>query len=255
MAHKPTERVLSILTLLAAHPEGLSLTNITEILHIPKSTISPILQEMTQQNFLHLQPEGNLYSIGIASYCIGAAYAHDRALIPYIKEEMKKISQETQEMCQVGILDGSDVLYILKEEPRISPTIKIISYIGKKLPAYCTSLGKALLSSLTFDELKALYPNPLEPVTPNTITDLTVLYQQLQDIKKTHIAAEYEEATCQLCCFAVPIHLQGTQSYALSISMPLFRASEEKIELAKKLLLEAKAAIESYTISNSIAAK
>ena len=55
MAHKPTERVLHILLLLSGHPEGLSLTQIAEMLQIPKSTISPILQEMVYQNFLYIQ--------------------------------------------------------------------------------------------------------------------------------------------------------------------------------------------------------
>lgn len=246
MTHKPTERVLRILTLLAAHPEGLSLTQVTELLHIPKSTLSPILQEMVQQKFLQLQDNSKLYSIGISSYCIGAAYEHEKTLIPYIKSIMRDITREINEICQVGVLDGADVLYILKEDAAITQTIKIISYIGKKLPAYCTALGKALLYDYTFPQLQALYPNPLVKQTQNTITDLHTLYEQLQSIKQTHIAVEQEEITYQLCCFAVPIVLTHTHNYAMSISMPLFRATKEKKELAKQLLLQAKISIESY---------
>lgn len=246
MTHKPTERVLRILTLLAAHPEGLSLTQVTELLHIPKSTLSPILQEMVQQKFLQLQDNSKLYSIGISSYCIGAAYEHEKTLIPYIKSIMRDITREINEICQVGVLDGADVLYILKEDAAITQTIKIISYIGKKLPAYCTALGKALLCDYTFPQLQALYPNPLVKQTQNTITDLHTLYEQLQSIKQTHIAVEQEEITYQLCCFAVPIVLTHTHNYAMSIGMPLFRATKEKKELAKQLLLQAKISIESY---------
>lgn len=246
MTHKPTERVLRILTLLAAHPEGLSLTQVTELLHIPKSTLSPILQEMVQQKFLQLQDNSKLYSIGISSYCIGAAYEHEKTLIPYIKSIMRDITREINEICQVGVLDGADVLYILKEDAAITQTIKIISYIGKKLPAYCTALGKALLCDYTFPQLQALYPTPLVKQTQNTITDLHTLYEQLQSIKQTHIAVEQEEITYQLCCFAVPIVLTHTHNYAMSISMPLFRATKEKKELAKQLLLQAKISIESY---------
>lgn len=246
MTHKPTERVLRILTLLAAHPEGLSLTQVTELLHIPKSTLSPILQEMVQQKFLQLQDNSKLYSIGISSYCIGAAYEHEKTLLPYIKSIMKDVTREINEICQVGVLDGADVLYILKEDAAITQTIKIISYIGKKLPAYCTALGKALLCDYTFPQLQALYPNPLVKQTKNTITDLHALYEQLQSIKQTHIAVEQEEITYQLCCFAVPIILTHTHNYAMSISMPLFRTTAKKQQLAKKLLLQAKDAIESY---------
>lgn len=249
MTHKPTERVLRILTLLAAHPEGLSLTQITEFLHIPKSTLSPILQEMIQEKFLQLQDNSKLYFIGIASYCIGAAYEHEKTLLPYIKSIMKDITSEINEICHLGVLDGPDVLYILKEEAAITQTIKIISHIGKKLPAYCTALGKALLCEYTFSQLQALYPAPLVKQTSNTITDLHVLYKQLQSVKQTHIAIEQEEVSYQLCCFATPIVLTHTHNYAMSISMPLFRATEEKKELAKRLLLQAKYKIESYDTS------
>lgn len=249
MSHKPTERVLGILSLLAAHPEGLSLTQITAFLSIPKSTISPILQEMTQQKFIQMQPGANLYTIGIASYCIGTAYEYDKTLLPYIKSIMQKITKEINEMCQVGILDGPDVLYILKEDTAANQTIKIISYVGKRLPAYCTALGKALLYDATLDELKQLYPNPFIKETVNTLENVQAFYDQLQTIKQTQIATEYEEVTYQLCCFAVPIILANSRRYAMSISMPLFRATEEKRALAKKLLLEAKAAIEAFDIS------
>ncbi len=249
LAHKPTERVLSVLSLLATHPEGLTLTQITKLLCIPKSTLFPILQEMVQEKFLHLSEKENLYFIGIAAYCIGAAYEYDKTLLPYIKSIMNKISQEINEMCQVGVLDGPNILYILKQDPDVAHTIKIISYIGKKLPAYCTALGKALLCQYTLKELKNLYPNGLVPQTKNTVIDFDKLYKQLQLIKSTQVASEFEEVTEQLCCFAVPIRLPNSRQYAMSISMPLFRATKEKIALAQKLLLQAKSSIESFNMS------
>jgi len=246
LTHKPTERVLNILELLAAHPKGMTLTQLSADLQIPKSTISPILQELTDRNFLYLQPHSSLYSIGISTYCVGSTYEQERALLPFIKTCMKKISTEIHEICQVGVLDGPDVLYILKQDPEIPLTIKIISYVGKRIPAYCTALGKALLCDSSLEELQALYPEPLIPQTPNTITDLNLLYEQLQEIRKSSIATEYEEVTPQLCCFAVPIRLNSNRRYAMSVSMPLFRTSKEKIQRTKELLLVAKGTIEKF---------
>lgn len=245
--HKPTERVLHILTLLTATPKGLNFTQIAAELQIPKSTLSPILQEMVEEKFLYLQGDTGLYSIGIASYCLAAAYEQEKSLLPYIQSHMKRITSQVQEICQVGVLDGPDILYILKEEPDISQTIQIISYVGKRIPAYCTALGKALLSDYSYEDLQALYPQGLQPKTDKTITDLATLYGQLQEIKRTQLATESEEITNQLCCFAVPIKLKNQSRYAMSVTMPLFRTSPEKIELTKKLLREAKISIETFT--------
>lgn len=245
MTHKPTERVLHILSLLASQTKGLPLTRIAQTLDIPKSTLSPILQEMTDKKFLYFQDTDNTYSIGISSYCVGAAYERDTALFPYMKEEMKKISDEINEICQAGVLTGSDVLYILKQDPSVPSAIKIISYVGKKLPAYCTALGKALLCECSYEDLVRLYPNGLTAQTAKTITDLKTLHQQLSEIRLTHIATEYEEISSQLCCFAVPIRVNNHKAYAMSVSMPLFRTNEEKIARTKALLLQAKEKIES----------
>lgn len=60
-------------------------------------------------------------------------------------------------------------------------------------------------------------------ITTNTITDFNILYEQLLEIKKSHIAFESEEITEHLCCYEVPIVLPDKSQIALSISLPLFR--------------------------------
>ena len=246
--HKPTERVLNVLTLLAEHLEGLTLTDIAQKLSIPKSTISPILQEMTTQKFLYLNQVTSKYTIGISAYYVAESFNAQNTIFPELKKKMAHICNTLNEICQVGILTGSDITYILKEEPATSSPIKIISHVGKKIPAHCTALGKALLSNLSLKELHALLPQSLTKFTANTITDFNILYEQLLEIKKTHIAFESEEITEHLCCYAVPIVLPDKSQIALSISLPLFRTDEKKIEAAKKLLLQAKKELELYNI-------
>lgn len=71
---------------------------------------------------------------------------------------MKAIVNQCAEICQFGILEHSDVLYLAKVD---SPEpIRLSSSIGKRLPAYCTSLGKALLCEFSKEELQELYPEP-----------------------------------------------------------------------------------------------
>lgn len=245
MFHKPTERVLSIFNLVSGHPEGLTLTQISQQLQIPKSTISPILQEMAFQNYLYLDNHTGLYFLGLSLHAIASSYDITNELIPQVKRIMKRITEESNEMCQLGILEGTEILYLIKEAPQTEMPIQIISYTGKKLPAHATALGKALLSYYSFEELQALYPDGLEKMTPNTITDIHVLWQQLQEIQRTNISFESEEITKFLCCYATPILLTPTRRIALSISLPLFLCNPEKIEQIKGLLLQAKEEIES----------
>ncbi len=240
MPHKPTERVLNILNLLSVNADGLTLTEISKAILVPKSTLYPILQSMTDMNYIQLSKSSFRYKLGISTFCIGSSYSQDEYMLDFTKSIMKNVVAEIKEICQMGVLEGNNVLYVLKEEPEVGLDIRIISRVGKRLPAYCTALGKALLSNYDIEELKKLYPKGLIPYTENTITDFDVLNSQLLTIRQEHIAKEYEEVTNGLCCYAVPLESKGTIIAALSVSVPNFRATPEKLNLITELLLNAR---------------
>lgn len=248
MYHKPTERVLSIFTYLANQKNGATLTDLAASLDIPKSTISPILQEMAYQNYLYLDESSNKYHIGITTQAIASTYDPIQEIYPLIQKEMKKITEKTAEICQLGILEGENVLYISKEEPKINLDIQIISHVGTRIPAYCTALGKALLMGSSLTQLENLYPQGLHSKTSKTITDMVLLKKQLDSFQDVGISNEEEEITPYLCCYAVPINLPNNQKIAISVSMPIFRADESKRKLVKKLLLQAKKNIDTQSV-------
>ncbi|MDF2636303.1 MAG: transcriptional regulator, IclR family [Pelosinus sp.] len=240
MPHKPTERVLNILNLLSVNADGLTLTEISKAISVPKSTLYPILQTMTDMNYIQLGKDSFRYKLGISTFCIGSSYSQDEYMLEFAKSIMKNVVTEIKEICQMGVLEGSNVLYVLKEEPEVGLDIRIISRVGKRLPAYCTALGKALLSNYDIEDVKKLYPKGLIPYTENTITDFDTLNNQLLTIRKDHIATEYEEITKGLCCYAAPLESNGNVIAALSVSVPNFRATKEKLDLITDLLLDAR---------------
>ena len=240
MSHKPTERVLNILNLLSVNTDGLTLTEISKAISVPKSTLYPILQTMTDRNYIRLSKNYFLYKLGISAFCIGSSYSQDEYMLDFVKSIMKNVVTEINEICQMGVLEGNNVLYVLKEEPKVGLDIGIISRVGKRIPAYCTALGKALLSNFDMEEVKKLYPKGLIPYTGNTITDFDILNHQLSTIRIEHIAKEYEEITTGLCCYAVPLESNGNVIAALSVSIPKFRATKENLDLVTELLLNAR---------------
>ncbi len=240
MSHKPTERVLNILNLLSVNTDGLTLTEISKVISVPKSTLYPILQTMTDMNYIQLGKDSFRYKLGISTFCVGSSYSQDEYMLEFVKSIMKSIVTEIKEICQMGVLEGNNVLYVLKEEPEVGLDIRIISRVGKRLPAYCTALGKALLSNYDIEEVKKLYPEGLFPYTEHTITDFDILNNHLSIIRKEHIAKEYEETTKGLCCYAVPLESNGNIIAALSVSIPKFRATKEKLDSVTELLLSAR---------------
>ena len=79
-------------------------------------------------------------------------------------------------------------------------------------------------------------PRGLPRLTEQTITDVETLLAQLEAVRRGELAMEREESTDQLACWAAPLRRKGTVFAALSISVPLFRCREEKIELVRRSL-------------------
>lgn len=248
LEHRPTARVLNILELLTTNQEGFTLTEISGILNAPKSSILPILQTMVIKRFISLNMATYKYTLGLNSLFVGSSFTNNIGTIQFIKSEMKAIVKETNEICQMGILDKNNILYLAKIDSE-NP-IRIISYVGKKLPAYCTALGKALIFDKTLDELKALYPEGLKSFTKNTITDFNELENQLKIIKKTMVAIEHGEINDHTFCIAVPLLKNNKILASISVSIPFFTYSDNKKNEVISCLLKAKKSIERFFETN-----
>lgn len=238
--HKPTERVLTILLILSDH-DGLTLTELSNISNIPKGTISPILKTLTDMKFIHLS-NNNLYKIGANSFKVGSTFMESFNVIDMIKSSMKEIVEICNEICQLGIYDNGNVLYIEKIEPKQS--IKLVSSVGKTIPAYSSAIGKALLTQFTNEEVKTIYTNGLLPITKHTITDIDVLIDNLNESREKGFAYESMESNENIECFAVPLEANGSIFSAISISIPIFRNTREKSLESIEILLEYKEKIE-----------
>ena len=228
--HRATARVLDILESLSGSEEGLTLTELSQALDAPKSSLFPIVHTLEERRYLRQDDGTGRYTMGPRALLLGAA------------QVMKEVASKCQETCQMGILDQDRVLYVARED---SPQpIRLISWVGTRLPANATAVGKALLSGLTNEEVRALYAGGLPRLTEQTITDVETLLAQLEAVRRGELAMEREESTDQLACWAAPLRRKGTVFAALSISVPLFRCREEKIELVRRSLLTAQAEIE-----------
>lgn len=222
--HQPTLRVLEILELLSRNNGPLRLTDFSKALDIPKSTLLPILQTLCKRKYLYQDTNG-LYSAGTALFSMGSVFSGCFPILNYVNSHLEELVQSLQETCYFGTLEDGQVLYLSKHD---SPQpLRVLTGTGRRMPAYATSLGKALLMDHSADALQALYPEPLTPLTDNTITDLDLLAQQLVEARQTGFTWEIEESTDHIRCFAVPVRKHGKIIAAISIAIPLFRYREE----------------------------
>ncbi len=226
---KSALRVLDIFELLAHHPDGMSLSEIAAALAIPKSSAHGLLATLLSRGYLRPGRQERTYRLGTRLFELGSSYMAGADLLSEGQEVVRETARACDETVHLAILDGNEVLYVAKEEG--TNTIRMVSAVGRRFPAYGTGVGKMLLSALTPAELNELYPpdTNLAPITPHTITDPSAFRQELAITRARGYATDFEESTPGLCCIAAPVFDAGGDVVAaISVSVPTVRFTTER---------------------------
>jgi DNA-binding IclR family transcriptional regulator len=138
-----------------------------------------------------------------------------------------------EETIVLSVLDGPDALY-LASRPGSAP-IGVNYRIGLRLPASCTATGKAMLSTLSDAEVRALYPpGSLLARTTSSITNLDRLLEELNEARARGYALDDEETSDGMYCVGAPVFAQGESRSVAGIAFSLVKARLDEIR-AKRL--------------------
>ena len=235
---KSAGRVLDLIEVLSAEPDGLTYTQLLRTLHWPKSSLHELLIILTERGYIEFDPAERTYALGIRVWESGQAYLRHRNLTQEARPIMDGIVRTINETVQLAVLDGLENVYLAKVD--CSHPFRLQSDVGKRLYAHATGLGKALLAHLPAEELAArLQGRTLPSFTPNTIADEGALLRELAAIRERGFAIDNQEYTLGLRCVAVPIadHV-GRVIAAMSVSVPIMRIHPGLLPSALQLLAE-----------------
>lgn len=221
--HQPTLRVIEVLNYILYSENPKKLADISRNLNISKSTLVPILQTLCQNSYISRNSHGE-YTPGITLFSMGSSLLGKFPFMEYVKEKLKHLVAVFGETCYFGVLDKGNVHYLEKED---SPNpLRMLVNCGKRLPAYATGIGKALLCDKSKNQILELYPDGFLAITPNTITNADTLCAELAQFNKQGYCEEVEESTEHIRCLSVPVKKNGAIRAAVSIAIPVFRYDE-----------------------------
>jgi DNA-binding IclR family transcriptional regulator len=235
---KVVDKSLSVLELLLQKGSSMNMTELSEKLGFYPSTTHRILDTLKHWGYVEQDSHTKKYQLGLKALELGMAKLHKMDLVREATTYLKELVNQCNETVHLGVLEEGEVLYLAKEES--SQTIRMISYVGKRAPLYCTALGKVLLAYLSTKERKKILGEKVFPrLTENTITDKKELEKELNRIKKQGFALDREENEKDIYCIAAPIrNYQGEVIAAISISSPIFRINKNVQNNLNEALLE-----------------
>jgi DNA-binding IclR family transcriptional regulator len=233
------KKALEILKLFHTVSPELTLSEITDHMGLNKSSVYKLVTTMVEAGFLEKDPVTNHYRLGLFVLELSSKVVGSDDVRELARPVLEQLSRKTGEIIHLSTLEGADIIYL--EKVGQAQPLTVATKIGERAPAYCSAMGKALLSGLSRAELeKTLGPGPFKGYTPNTITELAVLEEELDRVRRQGYAIDDEEAFPGIKCVAAPVRDgEGGIIAAISATVPKQRMAPERTEELCKMITEA----------------
>ncbi len=218
---KAAARALDIIEAFARTGQPLSLSELAGEIGAPLSSCHGIARTLQARGYLYaLEKKRRLYPTR-RLYEVAAGMARHDPLLERLRPFLLALREGTGETVVLARREGDEVVYLdVLESPQ---TIRYATRAGERKPIHSSSLGKALLS---LDDRQAfdafLARAPLRPITPATITDPEILWQQLQDGRRLGYITSRQENVVDVTAIAMLIEVGG-ETLALALAGPIAR--------------------------------
>lgn len=222
------ERALAILEVLASAQE-LGVTELAKKLGMGKGSVHRLLTTLAGQGYVEKNPQTERYRLTYKLFLVGSTATERYGLKDLAAPVMERLSAETGETVNLGVLEGDRVVNIHKVEGR--QLLRIHLDVGRGVPAHATALGKVALADLPGDELdRWLKATRLVRLTRKTITERRALRAVLSETAERGYAFDNEECSLGLRCVAAPVRdRRGVVVAGVSISGPTQRLRSETL--------------------------
>lgn len=221
--------------------ELLGITEISDKAGLHKSTVYGIVSTLKELNILEKDTNSGLYRLGIELYRMGMYV--DMSLSKVSNPELKRLVDELEETANLIIPYAGEPLIISKFESNHS--VRFFTYVGQRLPRYCTATGKLILAYMSPEEAEEIIKNMVFfPYTKNTIKSKEELKSHLENVRLSYVAYDKEEFEEGLVSIAVPIIKDNKLIGAISVSGVRARMGNEKCDYVEAALRKSRKIIE-----------
>lgn len=232
-------RALDILELFLQEPL-LSAADVVARLGLPRTTVHELLVTLVDRRYLVQVPGQPLrYRLGVRVFQLGSVFAQQVDLAREAQLVANDVAFACGETVHVAVREDRDIIYIARVDSTHS--VRMVSAVGRRLPAHCAGVGKMLLSGLSPAELDALYPPkvPLPAMTPHSVTSPATLKRLLERTRAEGLAFDDEESSVDVHCVAAGVRDHtGAMVAAMSISVPTMRWTEASRTKLARLVAE-----------------
>lgn len=173
-----------------------------------------------------------VYRLGFMFVDLGDRVMGYRALASALQPVLDRVTADLREASMATSFEADMAVCIARAYSDRSLSVDI--RVGSRLEAYCTSHGKVWLASLSQAALERYFDVvPLEPLSPNTVTDRDELLRQIEAARRDGFATNDGEREAGIRTIAVPLTARdGRMIAGLSVFGPLPRMTDAVMDQA-----------------------
>jgi IclR family transcriptional regulator, pca regulon regulatory protein len=195
-------RGLTAIEVFEGHTGGVSSAEISRRTGLSRAAVRRIL--MTLELLGYAESDGRVYRLKSRVMRLGFSYLSSSSLATLAQPILEHVIELVHESSSVGVLEGDQVVYVARATAKRVMSIGLS--VGSRFPAYCTSMGRVLLSGLAEQELSAYFKRAeLRRITPKTIVDKAVLDNVIKRVRIEGFAINNEELELGHRSIAVPV--------------------------------------------------
>jgi IclR family pca regulon transcriptional regulator len=209
-------RGLAVIRAFDADHAALSLSDAARRAGIPRAAARRFLHTLVALEYV--RTDGRTFALTPRVLELGFSYLSSLSFAEVVQPHLERLSREVDESVSAAVLDGPDIVYVARVPTRRIMNVAIT--IGTRFPAYATSMGRVLLSTLSWEEAaNVLGMAPMEALTPHTRTDPAVLRAELDRTRAQGWALVDGELDPGLRSIAAPVHgRDGSIAGAVNVS-------------------------------------
>jgi DNA-binding IclR family transcriptional regulator len=219
---------MRILNLYTESRHELGVSDMARRLNLSKSTVHRLVQTLEKEGFLEKNTQTRQYRLGWNLLQLSGIVMDHMSIFREALPVIETLAEKWGEAMHLGVLEGTDFVYLHKaESPRPA---RLLSQIGKRNPASCTSGGKAILAHLPEKHLELILEKGLPHCGPRSITCPDLFRQHMKEIRQQGYVVSVDELHSGAISIAAPIRdYSGVVVAALSMAGPTKRIPEKQI--------------------------
>lgn len=208
-----------VLRCFSADRHDVTVTDVAALLSLPKSNVSRLLRAMREAGLLETVGTSKRYRPGVMLVEIGQLYRRTSTLLHRADEVVAQLSTQVGHTGYVSVRVGREIMALTDHTG--SNVLRVASTIGRRLDASASATGRTLLARMADDDIRRLYPGPLDPPSATAPQTMEDLLQRIARVRREGYAESHDESNRGVGAIAVAVGDPETgEEVSLCIAFP-----------------------------------